>query len=650
MGELKKLHRRLLMIQAKLHDAEARWQDLVYVRLWLYQLKLMVEKAEDVLDKDPKSWDLLRNALLGIGASNGKETPDLVGIGKWLLKRCSGLPLALRLPGRLMYSKKIESEWYAMEIKNIWESPNSELRIMPILELSFNHLSPPSLKQCFASCSMHHKDKAKLIQLWAAQGFLQPFEGSKLEMEDKGKEYSNVLLRNSLFHDIEKDKLGNIKRCKKHDLLHYLPYHFLRSEIQRLRNMKVFDETLTARVLLPPMKEIDEFRNLRVVDFSGTGIEQLPDSIGMAKYVKYLEISGTSIKRLPDSFAKLYHLQTLNVEHCKSMEEPPKELRKLINLRHLCLYETNARRLIKEAPIEMGQLVDLQTLWVFVMASRGTEDLQSRASEGDKEEAKNVNLQRKNINSLELRWSRNTDVNNSRIMNHDDEVREGQKPNSNLKILSIEGSEGGMVLLPWISVMMLFQNFVGLKELRTWECPKLDSVPAGFLQLHFLSTLDIVGCRRLSSFPERLICCLMGLKELKIGGFWEEVDTFPFLLCSSCAGDIASTSSSKSIDTKHHHNHHASHLEEVSTFCVCGFTDFDGLEARPEWLPENLQQLDLVDCKNLKYLPSAESMQCLSQLQQLYVNGCRLSEEQCGEETGPECHTIVHIPNKYISG
>ncbi|KAL7234651.1 hypothetical protein ACSBR1_018153 [Camellia fascicularis] len=171
-----------------------------------------------------ESWTMFRKRAFANGGPT--ETPNLVAIGRKMVKKCKGVPLAIKSLGGLMYSKQYNYEWVSIENSEIWSSTEIKNGIQPILRLSFDHLPSPYLKHCFAYCSIFPKDfniqKDELIQLWMAQGYLQPSSGSNLEMEDVGNNYFNILLHNSLFQDIKLDVYNNIICCKMHDLVHDL--------------------------------------------------------------------------------------------------------------------------------------------------------------------------------------------------------------------------------------------------------------------------------------------------------------------------------------------------------------------------------------------------------------------------------------------
>ncbi|XP_058191997.1 putative disease resistance RPP13-like protein 1 [Rhododendron vialii] len=151
-----------------------------------------------------------------------RETPTLLDIGRRMVEKCKGVPLAINSLGGLLYSKQDEQEWEFIEKSEIWSSLENENGILPILRLSFDHLPSPSLKQSFAYCSIFSKDeviiKDELIQRWMGLGYLQPSSRCKVEMEELGNEYFNTLLRNSLFQEVEYDEYNNITSCKMHDL------------------------------------------------------------------------------------------------------------------------------------------------------------------------------------------------------------------------------------------------------------------------------------------------------------------------------------------------------------------------------------------------------------------------------------------------
>ncbi|XP_010911714.2 putative disease resistance protein RGA3 [Elaeis guineensis] len=164
---------------------------------------------------DDECWSLFeRNAFSEGGA---EKSADLIHIGKAIVEKCGGLPLAAKILGRLMRTKREVREWRSVMESEIWKLNDD--KILPSLRLSYNHL-PCHVKQCFAYCAIFPKDneidKEMVIQLWMANGFIP----SDLEedMELKGQEIFYELLSRSFFQDMIIHK----QTFKMHDLIHDL--------------------------------------------------------------------------------------------------------------------------------------------------------------------------------------------------------------------------------------------------------------------------------------------------------------------------------------------------------------------------------------------------------------------------------------------
>lgn len=173
------------------------------------------------------SWVLFSSIAFANGGP--RETDTLLEIGRRIVEKCKGLPLAIQSVARLLYSKRDEKEWRSIENNETWTSNLQANEILPVLKISFDSLPSPSLKRCFALCSLYPKSsvikKDELIQLWMTFGYLNPPLRSKLEMEDIGNDYFVALLRRSFFQNVEMDEYNNITSCKMHDALHDLAVH-----------------------------------------------------------------------------------------------------------------------------------------------------------------------------------------------------------------------------------------------------------------------------------------------------------------------------------------------------------------------------------------------------------------------------------------
>ncbi|XP_028121471.1 putative disease resistance protein RGA4 [Camellia sinensis] len=473
-----------------------------------------------------ESWTMFRKRAFANGGPT--ETPNLVAIGRKMMEKCKGLPLAIKSLGGLMYSKKHFHEWELIKNSEIWRSTEIKEGIQPILRLSFDHLPSPYLKHCFAYCSIFPKDfniqKDELIQLWMAQGYLQPSLRSNLEMEDVGNDYFNILLHNSLFQDVQLDDYNNITTCKMHDLVHDLAldvsegkclaltsiateanYH---PEVQHLMVKTSFEipkenvgklRTLFLTGNLPKsIAEVECIRTMSLVDWYQ---KELPSSLRKLIHLRYLDDSRSYFRTLPNFLTMLYNLQSLRLSSF-AFQNLPKKFYELVRLRHFYIDDDEHNR--KLMPMMIGKLTSLQTLPFFVVGEdegckieelgslnklRGKlmiYNLQQVKSREDTEKAKI--LGKPNICELGFHWDRvgnPSTAGDTTSINHED-MLEGLKPCGNLKVLKLKKFEG-QNFASWMMSGRDAQLLQNLVKIELSKCTRCEQVPPlGHLPCHAL--------------------------------------------------------------------------------------------------------------------------------------------------------------------
>jgi len=487
------------------------------------------------LDEDA-SWSLFK--LKAFERGQEPKNSSIVALGKEIVRKCSGVPLAITTIGSLLGSKNPETEWSSFKNNELSKVSQNENDILPTLKLSYDHL-PSNLKHCFAYCSLYPKDypiyTSDLVKHWTAQGFVKSSNDENRCLEEVGNEYFKDLLWRSFFQEAITDKFGDVICCKMHDLMHDLAQSVVGSLIATLDDEKTnvdkktryvsllvgYDRHISSLYEASRLRTIlflnhyklkidyDElflsFKFLRMLDLSRRDLDFVPSSIGDLKHLRHLNLStNVKMKKFSDSITNLHNLQTLRLSDCHSLQELPTDIKKLVNLRHL---EINYCHALTYMPRGLGQLNNLQSLTTFVVHSgshsrhcadlrelNGLNKLRGRLAiknlghvKGVASEFKDATLKEKqHLYALSLNWSTEGDVNDWDVV-EDETSFEGFQPHPNLKVLDLY-CYPGLRLPSWVSSLTNLIKFELTLCKKCQYLPPLSQLPS--LKTLFLDMMD----------------------------------------------------------------------------------------------------------------------------------------------------------------
>jgi len=388
--------------------------------------------------------------------------PELKKIGKEIVHKLNGLPLALKVIAGHLCGKFRVAEWNEVLHNDTLNNLND---MLAILRLSYESL-PVHLQHCFAYCSLfpkgYHIDPNKLIHMWIAQGFVDINGRTNITLEEAGRSCFNELLARSFFQILIRDgQTFYIMHDAMSDLaLHVSEGECLRVELESTeeilpvytRHVSIYSENMgilekcdlkALRSLIVLSRSwfcskvclnhdiLDKLKSVRVLDISGCCLGRLPKSVNKLIHLWYLGIKRTYFP-LPKK-TSLYHLQALFVQYhsCYSSRElttsegkaktvgghfhlPVKSISKLTNLMHIDIEKAYVLMLSSTEKLasvecsgefhvdeEEGSLVGLRDLNKL----RGHLIIKSLDKVKNREGAANAHLdQKKDITKLELHW------------------------------------------------------------------------------------------------------------------------------------------------------------------------------------------------------------------------------------------------------
>ncbi|XP_020582548.1 putative disease resistance protein RGA4, partial [Phalaenopsis equestris] len=301
-----------------------------------------------------------------------EEIKKLKDSGLQIVKKCSGLPLAIEVIAGLLAANKNRSrrEWERVLNNDLWSIRSLPKPLHRALYRSYDKL-PSHLKQCFLYCSLFpenaHIYRDDLIRLWIAKGFIR--EQTVSLKEDIAEGYYNELIgRNLLLPVYSRDN-----HCRMHNLLRSMSIFLSKDEIfsattmaataisssMKLRRLSIGtrNNLLAIKDLVVEQKylrtlltfngikvlndnQLMGLKRIRVLKIDNLDVDSIPKSIGELMYLRNLNLNSAKIRELPESIGSLINLQFLYLRGCTFFTMLPKSITRLHNLRYLDLKKT----------------------------------------------------------------------------------------------------------------------------------------------------------------------------------------------------------------------------------------------------------------------------------------------------------------------
>ncbi|RZC30039.1 Disease resistance protein RGA2 [Glycine soja] len=271
------------------------------------------------------SWSLFKHHAFG---PNREEREEIVAIGKEIVRKCVGSPLAIKTLGSLLCDEIEVTQWQNIKGSEFWNI----------------------------------REESSIT--------------GNLEVEDVGNKVRRKLYNRSFFQEAKLDGLGIITSFKMHDLFHDLARSIMGEECvvhDHIRKLNPCGTFLDFGFKLGHNHWLPSIHCLRALRTSSSLLSPLKD----LTYLRYLNLHGNSVTSLPNFICGLKKLQILKLEYFGSHNLLPKDLTPLQDLRHLVIYRCPS---IADMPLNIGMLSHLRTLSTFIVDSKSGYGLDAKQS------------------------------------------------------------------------------------------------------------------------------------------------------------------------------------------------------------------------------------------------------------------------------
>ncbi|CAN1784250.1 Putative disease resistance protein RGA3 [Linum perenne] len=261
-----------------------------------------------------ESWNLMSKR---VDCGEVLRNPDVERIGKEILMKCHGVPLAVATVAGLLGSRNPETEWSSFLRDEIWSISEERNPIMSTLRLSFEHL-PSHLKHCFSYCKIFPKGHELCVPKLHLRFLV--FGGT-------------IKIPNSVTNLVNLQVL-DLSQCST---LEELP-----RDIKKLVNLKYLDlNPYSWPVGLTRMpKGFGELASLHTLTkfVASSDLESIPeDGFSSLVSLEVIRISKHHGLELPNWLCSAMTVKEINLRKCRDLEYLP-DLHQLPSLRKLLIH------------------------------------------------------------------------------------------------------------------------------------------------------------------------------------------------------------------------------------------------------------------------------------------------------------------------
>ncbi|KAF3660632.1 putative disease resistance RPP13-like protein 4-like [Capsicum annuum] len=323
---------------------------------------------------DEESWSLF--CKVAFLSTKGKCNTQLEEVGREIVRKCHGLPLAIKTTGGMLSSKPQSLGEWTRICENFREKLVSDcvsnISVMASLQLSYDEL-PSHLKQCILCFSIypgdHEIEAEHLVRWWVGEGLVR---GDDTETATYvAFNYLSELVSRCLVEAVQRSNFdGRVYSCKMPDMVRDMTIlvaedkmfcNFDRGRLIATVNSRHLG--VTKETTFQSLAGNSKLRALLLTTTNSTGFNR---KIALAE-IKTLRVLDLSCVKLDNIWlldlwqwiTSLMQLAYLNLRDVANLEEIPGSVRKLRGLQILVLRECKE---LKRLPTSITTLPRLAIL------------------------------------------------------------------------------------------------------------------------------------------------------------------------------------------------------------------------------------------------------------------------------------------------